>query len=151
MNQRCARPCRPKCCLIDSYAQYNVTANPPSGSSIPMRTAFQEGDAIALQDEVNITLQPGYLYLVNYLFLATPETNSYMEVVPRINGRPGLLYAFFAPTGSSRNASASGSFTVKAADAEGSMLSFDLNYPEAVKNIDISGTVSVTPLLRLQE
>lgn len=148
MNQRCVKSCRPKCCPIDSYAQYNVSANPPSGSSIPMRTTFQEGEAVSLQEETNIILQPGYLYLVDYLFLATLEANSYMEIVPRINGRLGLTYAFFAPTGSSRNTSASGSFTMKVSDTGGGMLSFDLTYPEAVKSIDISGTISVTPLLR---
>lgn len=155
MNQKCCNPCPAPCPKpepyepIDSFAQYGVTANPPSGSALPMRTVFQEGDAIRLGSDTEILLQPGYLYLVNYLFLATPGADGYMQILPRIDGNPGLLYSFFAPAGSSRNASASGSFTVRAAGPEDGTLIFVLTYAGPTSNIDISGAVSVTPLLRL--
>lgn len=153
MHHRCCGPCPmpgPKPCEpIDSFAQYSVTDSPPSGSFLAMHTVFQEGDAVNLGTETEIILKPGYLYLVDYLFLATPGEDGYMQILPRIDGRPGLLYSFFAPSGSQRNASASGSFTVRVSGEEEGTLNFQLTYAGPTSNIDVSGAVSVTPLLRL--
>lgn len=155
MSQKCCHPCpmpgpepepyEP----IDSFAQYSVLANPPSGNALPMHTVFQEGDAIRLGSETEIILEPGYLYLVNYLFLATPGEEGYLQILPKIDGRPGLLYSVFAPAGSSKNASASGSFTVRTPGPEEGTLSFVMTYAGPASNIDISGAISVTPLLRI--
>ena len=72
-----------------------------------------------------------------------------MQIVPRINGTLQLLYSFLAPAGSgSRNTSAAGSFTTNAA-AEEARLSFSLTYPPEVRNIDISGAISITPLIKI--
>lgn len=142
-------PC-PSCEVIDFYAQYGVQANPPSGSDLPMNILFQEKNKIHLNGNTEIILSPGYLYLIDYLFLATPEANGYMQIVPRINETFMLLYSFFAPANSQeRNASASGSFTTNAASSSEASLSFTLTYPGTVRNIDISGAISVTPLLKI--
>ncbi len=140
----CIKPCESY-----SYAQYAIQANPPSRSDLPMFVLFQEGKRISLSD-TKIFLEPGYLYLIDFLFLATPETDSFMQITPKINGVLKLLYSFFAPTGSaSRNTSASGSFTVPVM-GDSTNVSFNLTYPDKVKNIDISGAVSVTMLHKIK-
>lgn len=143
-------PHAPPAEAIDFFAQYGVQANPPSGSNLPLLPIFQEGTQIHLNENNEIILSPGYLYLINYLFLASPGPGNYMQIVPKINGALRLLYAFLAPAGSgSPNTSASGSFTTNAAATEEARLSFGLTYPEAVKNIDISGAISITPLIKI--
>lgn len=72
-----------------------------------------------------------------------------MEIIPYINGTPRLLYSFFAPTGAERNTSASAGFTTNEAATSEARLSFRLDYPVTTRNIDISGTVSVTPLMKI--
>lgn len=132
------------------YAQFGVQANPPSGSDLPFLTIFQKGNQIRLDSNTDIVLPAGYLYLIDYLFLATPEPNGYFQITPRINGSLQGLYSFFAPANMrERNSSASGSFTTIAASQEDAILSFYLTYPETVRNIDITGAVSVTPLMRI--
>ena len=154
MKERC---CSKPCCPPEpnppeepkSFAQFSVLANPSSGSKLPMRTAFVQGDGIYLEDETTIVLKPGYLYLIDYVFLAVPEADGYMEIVPYINGTPRLLYAFFAPTGKERNTSASAGFTTNEAGTEEARLSIRLDYPGTTRNIDISGAVSVTALMEI--
>lgn len=132
------------------FAQFTVTANVASGSDLPMSVLFQEGDQIRLNNTDQILLDPGYLYLINYLFLATPEPDGFFEIIPRINGSLRLYYAFFAPAGGvERNASAAGSFTTNEAASQEASLAFHLTYPSTVNNIDLTGTISVTPLIRL--
>lgn len=132
-----------------SYAQYGVQANPSSGADLPMFTLFQRGNQISLNNDI-ITLSPCYLYLVNYIFLATTEINSSMQITPKINGSLNLLYSFFASSGSQgRNTSASGSFITEAAALNEATLAFNLTYPDTVRNIDISGSVSVTALHKI--
>lgn len=139
------KPCEPY-----SYAQYGVQANPPSNSDLPMSVLFQEGGQIALMNNTEIVLVPGYLYLVDFIFLATPGTNSYMQITPKINGSLRLLYSFFAPSGTaSGNTSASGSFTIPTNDSN-TILTFSLTYPNTVTNIDISGAISVTMLHKIK-
>lgn len=134
---------------IDFYAQYRVQSSPISGSLLSMASNFQAGEQIHLYNDTEIILAPGYLYLINYLFLATPEADGYMQITPRINGSLRLLYSYFAPAGSaSSSTSASGSFTTNEALTEEASVSFQLTYPSTVRNIDISGTISVTPLLK---
>lgn len=136
---------------IDFYAQYGVQSNPPSGSDLLLFVLFQEGNHIHLNGSSEIILAPGYLYLIDYLFLASPEKNGYMQITPVINGNLNLLYSFFAPAnGQERNVSASGSFSTNTALSQEVSLSFRLTYPETVRNIDISGAVSVTPLMKLK-
>ncbi|SHF04858.1 hypothetical protein SAMN02745158_02371 [Lactonifactor longoviformis DSM 17459] len=131
-----------------SYAQYGVQSSPPSKTDLPMLTLFQEGKQISLAD-TKIILEPGYLYLIDFIFLATPEADSYMQITPKINGALKLLYSYFAPTGSaSRNASASGSFTIPVTE-DSTSVSFSLTYPETVRNIDITGAISVTALHKI--
>lgn len=146
--------CPPPCCkpeeTIDFFAQYYVNSSPPSGSELPLAVTFQEGNQIHLDGTSRIILAPGFLYLISYLFLATPEADGYMQIVPKINNTLRLLYSSFAPAGSqSRNTSAAGSFTTNEAITEEAVLSFSLTYPPTVRYIDISGAVSVTPLIRI--
>lgn len=139
-----------KPCESNSYAQYSVLANPPSNTDLPMSILFQEGGQIALMNNTEIVLAPSYLYLVDFIFLATPGANSYMQITPRIDGSLKLLYSFFAPSGTaSGNTSASGSFTIPVSQ-NNSILSFSLTYPNTVTNIDISGAVSVTMLHKIK-
>ena len=156
MRPNCCPPPIPPCPpeppgeSINFYAQYGVQSSPPSGSNLPLIPIFQEGTQIHLNGNTEIILPPGYLYLINYLLLATTEPDNYMQIVPRINGTLQLLYSFLAPAGSgSRNTSAAGSFTTNAAATEEARLSFSLTYPPEVGNIDISGAISVTPLIKI--
>lgn len=140
-----------KPCDFCSYAQYGVQSSPPSNTDLPMFVMFQEGGQIELMSGTEIALAPGYLYLVDFIFLATPEVDSYMQITPKINGVLRLPYSFFAPTGSEyRNSSASGSFTIPVAEDK-ETLSFHLTYPSAVRNIDISGAISVTVLHKIKK
>lgn len=134
----------------DFFAQFGVTSSPASGSSLPLIQLFNVGQGIRLEGDSDIMLEPGWLYLVDYIFLATPEPQGYMQIVPRINGSLRGLYSFFAPAGTERNASASGSFTTNEAAVLEARLSFHLTYPATTRNIDISGAVSVTPLIRIR-
>lgn len=135
--------------LPDFYAQYGVMANPASGSEIPVFLIFQSGDEILLEGDDTLVLPEGYLYLINFIFQGVPEADSYMQIVPRLNGSLRALYSYFAPSGVERSVSASGSFTTADA-AEGLLrLSFNLTYPDRVRNIDISGAISITPLQKL--
>lgn len=152
MNHCCCNPPKPPVCpggQIDFFAQYVIQSSPASGSLLPLFPAFEEGGQIHLNGDAEIVLAPGYLYLINYLFLAIPGIDSYMQIVPRINGSLRLFYSCFAPTGSaSGNTSAAGSFTTNEAFAEEARLSFQLTYPNTVNNIDLSGAISVTPLIK---
>lgn len=150
MNKcRCHIPCHPEPPEpIDFYAQYGASYNGASGTNLAFFPAFQKGEGIQLENDTTILLTQGYLYLIDYIFLATPEPNGYMQIVPYINGTPRLLYSFFAPAGTERNASASGSFTTNEAISSEAQLSFHLTYSSEAKNIDLSGAVSVTPLQR---
>lgn len=131
-----------------SFSQYAVQSNPPSKTDIPMTILFQEGEQITLKT-TEILLEPGYLYLINFIFLTTLETDSYMQITPKINGSLRLLYSVFVPTGSvSRNTSATGGFTIPVSENT-STVSFSLTYPNTVKNIDITGAISVTALHKL--
>lgn len=149
MRKCCCRPPVPEK-PFHFYAQYRTIFNGDSGSFLPFQEVFRSGNEIRLENSTTILLPTGYLYLINYLMLATPESNSYMELVPYLNGTARTLYTFLAPTGSgSRNASAAGSFTTNEANAGDLRCSIRLTYPETVRNIDLSGSVSITPLMRL--
>lgn len=145
----CSCYCKPNTSNISySYAQYSVQSNPPSNTDIPMTILFQEGKQITLKT-TEILLEPDYLYLINFMFLATPEADSFMQITPKINGTLRLLYSVFAPTGSaSRSTSATGSFTIPV-NKDTSIVSLNLTYPDTVKNIDLTGSISVTVLHKL--
>lgn len=131
-----------------SYAQYSVQSNSPSNTDIPMTVLFQEGKQITLKT-TEILLEPGYLYLINFILLATPEADSFMQITPKIDGTLRLIYSVFAPAGSaSRNTSATGSFTIPVS-RDTSTVSLNLTYPDTVKNIDLTGSISVTVLHKL--
>lgn len=143
MNCHCKNPCK-----LLSYAQYGVQSSSSSGSELPLFSLFQEGQQISLS-ATKIALEPGFLYLVNFIFLATPEPDSYVQITPVIDGSLKSMYSFFAPTGSAaRNASTSGSFTLPVSGSS-STLSFSAAYPDTVRNIDLSGSVSVTALRKI--
>lgn len=132
------------------FAQYFTISNPASNSFLPLNEHFNYGDGISLADEYTISLAPGYLYQIDYVFLATPEADSYIEIIPHINGVPRLVYAYFAPSGSARNASAAAGFTTNEAADNPAALAFHISYPQQTRNIDISGAVSVTPLIAVR-
>ena len=135
--------------VLYSYAQYAVQTSPPSATDLAMTVLFQEGEQVSLKSSTEILLEPGYLYLIDFIFLATPEADSFMQITPRIDGSLQLLYSVFAPTGSaSRNTSATGSFTIPVS-RESTAVSFSLTYPDTVRNIDITGAISVTSLHKL--
>ena len=145
MKLRCCHGNKPPACppgpdpapeeRPDFFAQFGVTSSPASGSSLPLIQLFNVGEGIRLEGDSDIMLAPGWLYLVDYIFLATPEPQGYMQIVPRINGSLRGLYSFFA--------------TNEAAVSE-ARLSFHLTYPATTRNIDISGAVSVTPVIRIR-
>lgn len=131
------------------YAQYGVNSNQPSGENLRFFTVFQEGDGIKLSGDNRILLAPGYLYLIDYVFLATTEADSYMQILPYINGSPQLLYSVFSPSGAERNTFVSAGFTTNKALEQEAELQLMLTYSEAVRNIDITGAVSITPVADL--
>lgn len=139
----CPPTCKGK--MFDFYAQYGVNANPSSGSYLPLLSIFQNGNEIQLENETSIALSPGYIYRIDYVFSAVTEANSYMQIVPYINQSPAFSYSYFAPSGIERNTSASAGFIINAAAEETASVQFRLTYPEVVRNIDISGAVSITP------
>lgn len=144
----CKKPCKcgPGRGEIDFYAQFGVRANPPSNSLLPFYIIFEKGSKIIVQNDTEILLPAGFLYLINFVFIASPEPGGFMEIVPMLNASPGLVYSFFAPANNQeRNTSASGSFTTQLAAEENAVLSFSLTYSDTARNIDISGAVSVTP------
>lgn len=128
-----------------AYAQYGVNANPPSGSDLPMFPIFEAGGKTSLSENT-ITLEPGYIYLINYVFLATTEAENYFQIVPYLNGQAALLYSSFAPANGYRNTTAAAGFTTDQALETRAELRFRLTYPSGVRNIDISGAVSITPV-----
>lgn len=148
------KPCRcphKKSGIPDFYAQFAVQANPPSDTDLPFFVLFEKGEKIILNTGSEIRLPAGYLYLIDFIFSGTPEPDGYLQITPRINNTLRILYSCFAPANNAaRNTSASGSFTTDAAAAEAAVLSFNLVYPETVRNIDISGVVSVTPLMQIR-
>lgn len=148
----CCRPvCRP-CCpgnkdgLPSFYAQLGVTANTASGQTLPFYELFGSGDQIRLEGADTIVLAAGYIYLIQYVFLATTEAGSYMQIQPLINGTMRLLYSYYAQSGPYRNLSASAGFSTNEAAEADARLQLRIDYPDKVRNIDISGAVSVTPV-----
>lgn len=159
-NNPCPCKCQAKCLcdntcsqcrLTDFYAQFGVFSNPESGSHLSFYEIFRRGDGISLENSDTIVLRPGYLYLINYIFLATPEPGNFMQIIPSVNGTLRFQYSFFAPAGNERNTSASGSFTINEAILDEASIQIQITYPEGVNNIDISGSVSVTPLMRITD
>lgn len=148
----CSRPsCRP-CCpgnkdgLPSFYAQFGVTANPASGQMLPLFELFGNGEQIRLSGADTIVLAAGYIYMIQYVFLATTEAESYMQIQPLVNGTMRLLYSYYAQSGPYRNLSASAGFSVNEAEEADARLQLRIDYPDKVRNIDISGAVSVTPV-----
>lgn len=130
-----------------SYAQYGVNANPPSGAFLPVFEIFEAGGLTSLQPPNAILLEAGYIYLINYIFLATVGEDNYFEIVPFINQNAQLLYSSLVSSSSgSVNATAAGSFTTNLASASLAELQFSLTYPASGRNIDISGAISITPV-----
>lgn len=137
--------------IPDFYAQFAVRANPSSDTDLPFFVLFEKGEKISLSTGSEIFLPAGYLYLIDFIFSGTPEPGGYLQITPKINNALQILYSYFAPANNvARNSSASGSFTTDAAATEAAVLSFNLVYPETVRNIDISGVVSVTPLMQIR-
>lgn len=132
---------------LDFFAQYGTVANPISNDMISFYEVFRQGTNISLEEEKTMILQPGYLYLINYVFLGTPEPDGYIQILPHINHQPGLLYSTFSSSANTRNASVAASFTTNAAWNDAAVLEFMLTYSETTRNINISGTVSITPII----
>lgn len=153
----CCRP-RPHCCPgptpepespaphNKAYAQYGVSSNPASNTNLPIFEIFESGNLTSMASPSSITLKAGYVYLIDYILLATPGANSYFQIVPFINGSAGLLYSAFANSNTNQNASASASFTTVTALEQDAVLEFRLTYPASNRNIDISGAISITPV-----
>ena len=94
----CHNPCCPAPVPaepIDFYAQYGTSYNGASGTYVSFFPVFQEGDGIRLENDTTISLKPGYLYLIDFIFLGTAEADGYMQILPYINGSPpSALFIF---------------------------------------------------------
>lgn len=143
----CNDCCRPVCPApkpdTNFYAQFGVNANPASGSNLPFYTVFNLGNGITAEEGI-ITLPAGYVYHIDYVFLATPEIGNYFQILPFINNSPGLLYSFLSQAAVYRSSAASGGFLTNQALNQDASLRFVLTYPPETVNIDISGAVSIT-------
>lgn len=146
----CNECCRPVCPVpapeTNFYTQFGINANPASGSNLPFFTVFNQGNKISADNNGIITLPAGYIYHIDYLFLATPEIGSYYEILPYINNSPGLLYSFLSQASVNRSSSASGGFLTNQALSQNASLRFTITYPPETNHIDISGAVSIIPL-----
>lgn len=137
----CCPIIRPEC--ESSAAQFYVMSSPASKDRIPMKETWNYGTGISLSNDTTILLKPCWLYEISYVFLATTEAGNFFEIVPCINGTLRILYASMGTAGNNRNASTSASFLINdAANAQAS-LAFSLTYPEGVRNIDLSGIITV--------
>lgn len=143
----CNTLCTPVQMNTSFCAQFGVNSNPSSGSDIPFFTVFNIGKQITANNTGVITLSAGFIYHIDYLFLATPEIGSYFQIVPHINHSPALLYSALSQAAVYRSVSASGSFLTNQALNDAATLRFVLTYPEETVNIDISGAVSIMPAL----
>lgn len=138
----CCCPKRPK--YEPAAAQFSIVASPDNIERIPLTESWSYGRGIALSDSTTITLAPGRLYEITYVTIATPEAGNFYEIVPYINGTLRLLYAAMGTAGNNRNASTCAAFLIdEAANAEAT-ISFSITYPETVRNIDLTGVISVS-------
>lgn len=129
-----------------AYAQYGVTASPPSNSFLPFYPILGAGGLTSLPADETIRLLPGYAYMITYVFLATPEAGNFYQLLPYLNGSPRLLYSSMGTAGNNRNASTCAAFLTNEALYEPLDFSLSLTYPDGVRNIDISGAVSIYPV-----
>lgn len=152
----CPPPCPPipPCPVpekgLDFYAQFFMQTNVASESNLPMVEVFHGGEGIYLENPETIVLKPGYVYWIEYLFQITVDPPNDMQIIPGLNGRSRYYYGYLIPPGGSRYASASGGFITNEAIEKEARLTFKTIYPEEVERIDISGTVSVTPVIKVQ-
>ena len=94
----CHNPCCPAPVPaepIDFYAQYGTSYNGASGTYVSFFPVFQEGVGIRLENDTTISLKPGYLYLIDFIFLGTAEADGYMQILPYINGSPPVCSIHF--------------------------------------------------------
>ena len=137
-------------CCPDSFAQYGTVGRVPSGSYLSFYEVFREGTDISLEEEQTIILQPGFLYLIDYIFLATIGPGNRFQVIPYINQQPGLLYSVFSISGNEDTATGAGSFTTNAAWDDAAELRFRVTAGSDAGTVDAGGqgAVSITPLIR---
>lgn len=129
-----------------AYAQYGITASPPSHNYLPYYPVWGAGGLTSLPTDETIQLMPGYVYMISFVFLATPEAGNYYQLLPYLNGSPRLLYSALGNAGSGRTASVSASFLTNEALYDPLDFSLLLTYPDSVRNIDITGAVSIYPV-----
>lgn len=125
-------------------AQFTMISSPATNERIPLTEAWNYGSGITLSNNNTITLAPGRLYEISYVTLATPEAGNYYEIIPYINDTIRLVYAAMGTAGSNRDASASATFLINEATNAAATISFNITYPETVRNIDLSGVVSIS-------
>ena len=137
-------------CCPDSFAQYGTVGRVPSGSYLSFYEGFREGTDISLEEEQTIILQPGFLYLIDYIFLTTIGPGNRFQVIPYINQQPGLLYSVFSISGNEDTATGAGSFTTNAAWDDVAELRFRVTAGSDAGTVDagVQGAVSITPLIR---
>lgn len=140
-------------CCPESYAQYGTIGRYPSGNYLSFYEVFRKGTEISLEEDQTIVLQPGYLYLIDYVFLATTGSQQRLQILPYINQQPGLLYSVFSISGNEDNVSTAASFTTNAAWDEAAQLEFRVTAGNESGTVtaDLQGAVSVTPLIRKRE
>lgn len=140
-------PCPPSGICNRAFARYDMIGNGVSGSYLTYVLSARNGDLARLQNNNTMVLSPGYVYFVGYSLLATPGVNSYIQVLPYINGEPRLFYGTFAPTNSVwSNASLAGSFLVNESAEKECSLQLRILFAENTRNIDATGVFSVFPV-----
>ena len=129
-----------------AYAQYGIAASPPSHNYLPYYPVWGAGGLTSLPTDETIQLMPGYVYMISFVFLAVPDAGNYYQLLPYLNGSPRFLYSVLAAAGSGRTASASAPSLTNDALYEPLDFSLLLTYPDTVRNIDITGAVSIYPV-----
>lgn len=129
-----------------AYAQYGIAASPPSHNYLPYYPVWGAGGLTSLPTDETIQLMPGYVYMISFVFLAVPVPEITISSCPILMARPVSFYSVLAAAGSGRTASASASFLTNEALYEPLDFSLLLTYPDTVRNIDITGAVSIYPV-----
>ena len=118
----------------------------PAIITFPIILSGVPGDSPVCPLDETIQFMPGYVYMISFVFLAVPDAGNYYQLLPYLNGSPRFLYSVLAAAGSGRTASASASFLTNEALYEPLDFSLLLTYPDTVRNIDITGAVSIYPV-----
>ena len=130
-----------------AYAEYATFASLTNNSFLPFIPVTEVGNLTGLSDASTIELAAGHTFFVSYIYSGSPGTESYIQIIPQINGVLGLRYSAQNGTsapGSNGIASVSASFLVITSDAPQTLrFSFTTS---AASSVSVDGAVTIFSL-----